>query len=80
MIETTNEWIWAMDLDGNHTYTNPAIEQILGYKVDEIQGANVREFLHPQDRKKIEGLFPQWISEERGWTGWTKLERINPPS
>jgi PAS domain S-box-containing protein len=69
IVETTNEWIWAMDLDGNHTYTNPAIEQILGYKADEIRGANVREFLHPQDRKEIEELFPQWISEERGWTG-----------
>jgi PAS domain S-box-containing protein len=69
IVETTNEWIWAMDLDGNRTYTNPAIEQILGYKADEILGTNLREFLHPEDRKKIEELFPQWISEKRGWTG-----------
>src|SRR3954470_25068342 len=25
IVETTNEWIWAIDVDGNYTYTNPAI-------------------------------------------------------
>ena len=69
IVETTNEWIWAIDLEGNHTYTNPAIEQILGYTPEEILGANVSAFLHDEDRSEVERLLPQWISEERGWTG-----------
>src|SRR5882672_5598934 len=69
IVETTNEWIWAIDLEGNHTYTNPAIEQILGYPPEEILGANVSAFLHDEDRIEVEKLLPQWISEERGWTG-----------
>ncbi len=69
IVETTNEWIWAIDLEGKHTYTNPAIEHILGYTVEEILGVNVLEFLHPEDREEVEKLLPQWISEKRGWTG-----------
>ena len=69
IVETTNEWIWAIDLEGNHTYTNPAIEQILGYKAEEILGANVLDFVHEEDRGEFEKLLNQWISEGRGWTG-----------
>jgi PAS domain S-box-containing protein len=69
IVETTNEWIWAIDLEGNHTYTNPAIEQILGYKAEEILGANVLDFVHEEDRGEFEKLLNQWISAERGWTG-----------
>ena len=69
IVETTNEWIWAIDLEGNHTYTNPAVEEILGYTPEEILGANVSAFLHDEDRSVVEKLLPQWISEKRGWTG-----------
>jgi len=69
IVETTNEWIWAIDLDGNHTYTNPAIEHILGYKTEEILGANLLEFVHEEDRGELEQLLTQRISEGRGWTG-----------
>ncbi|MDX6445817.1 MAG: hypothetical protein QOH71_2891 [Blastocatellia bacterium] len=75
IVETTNEWIWAIDLEGNHTYTNPAIEHILGYKVDEILGAPALDFVHPQDREELEQLLARCIVEKRGWTGlvlrWT---------
>jgi PAS domain S-box-containing protein len=69
IVETTNEWIWAIDLEGNHTYTNPAIEQILGYKTEEIIGTNVLEFVHTEDRDELQELLKQWIDEKRGWTG-----------
>jgi PAS domain S-box-containing protein len=69
IVETTNEWIWAIDLEGNHTYTNPAVEQILGYKTHEILDANVLDFVHPEDRGELEKHLRQRISEERGWTG-----------
>jgi len=69
IVETTNEWIWAIDLEGKHTYTNPAIEQILGYTAEEMLGANSVAFLHEDDRRKVEELLPQLIREKRGWTG-----------
>jgi PAS domain S-box-containing protein len=69
IVETTNEWIWAIDLEGNHTYTNPAIEQILGYSAEEMLRANSRSFLHEGDRRKAEERLAKAIVEKRGWTG-----------
>jgi PAS domain S-box-containing protein len=69
IVETTNEWIWAIDLEGKHTYTNPAIEQILGYTPEEILGANSLAFLHEDDGREVAELLPRLIREKRGWTG-----------
>jgi PAS domain S-box-containing protein len=69
IVETTNEWIWAIDAEGNYNYSNPAISYILGYSLDEILHANVFAFLHPEDRAELEVLLPQLIKEQRGWSG-----------
>src|SRR5256714_2565621 len=69
IVETTNEWIWAIDVHENYVYTNPAVEQILGYRSEEIIGANVLTFLHNDDRAEFESGLPQLIAERRGWTG-----------
>ena len=69
IVETTNEWIWAINLEGKHTYTNPAIEQILGYTAEEMLGANALAFLHEDDRPEVEKHLAQAIIDQRGWTG-----------
>jgi len=69
IVETTNEWIWAIDLEGKHTYTNPAVEEILGYSGEEILGTRALPFLHEEDRREFEKLLPQWINEKKGWNG-----------
>jgi PAS domain S-box-containing protein len=69
IVETTNEWIWAIDVDGRYTYTNPAITHILGYGVEEILNAGPFDFLHPEDRANLEVMFPQLIEQQCGWSG-----------
>ncbi len=67
IIETTNDWIWEIDLDGNSTYNNPAIETILGYMPEELHGKSFLPFMFEEDRLEIEQVFPQFIAEKRGW-------------
>ena len=31
ILDTTSEWIWDLGLDGRHTYSNNAVESLLGY-------------------------------------------------
>lgn len=69
IVETTNEWIWAIDLEGNHIYTNPAVELILGYTSEEVLGANALSLLHEDDRPLVEELLSKCITEKDGWTG-----------
>jgi PAS domain S-box-containing protein len=40
-LDSLNDWIWAMDLNAIHTFSNKAVEKILGYKVEEIIGHSV---------------------------------------
>jgi PAS domain S-box-containing protein len=68
LIETTREWIWAIDLKGKHTYCNPGFEKILGYPPDEILGMNSMNFIHPDDRPKVRALLKEKSTERDGWS------------
>jgi PAS domain S-box-containing protein len=66
-IETNQEWIWQINNEGIHTYSNPAIEQILGYSIEDIVGKNAMIHMHPEDRREIEEMLPKWIENKKGW-------------
>ena len=66
-IETSQDWIWSIDLKGIHTYSNPAVENILGYTPDELIGKSSLKLMHEEDREAIQTKLPQWIKEKRGW-------------
>jgi len=38
VAETSGEFIWEVDINGLYTYANPVVEEILGYKPEEIVG------------------------------------------
>ncbi|HEX8173872.1 MAG TPA: PAS domain S-box protein [Pyrinomonadaceae bacterium] len=69
IIEATNEWIWSINLEGEHTYCNPAVENILGYKPEEILGRSGYDFMHEEDRRQMKEMLPALIKERRGWSG-----------
>jgi len=69
LVETSRDWIWAINLPGIHTYCNPAIEAILGYRPDELVGKPSFDLIHEEDRKMVEAELPKWIAEKRGWNG-----------
>lgn len=84
-VETSKDWIWSIDLQGVHTYSNPAVEAILGYRPDELLGGSCLALLHEDDRKVVEAKLPEWIARKRGWSnlllrwrhkngGWRYLE------
>jgi PAS domain S-box-containing protein/putative nucleotidyltransferase with HDIG domain len=66
-VETSQDWIWSIDLNGIHTYSNPAVENILGYTPDELIGKSSLELMHDEERQDLETKLPQWIKEKRGW-------------
>ena len=67
IVDTTSEWIWEIDREGHHTYSNPAIASILGYQPEEILSANTFDLIHPEDRESIRELLPSLIKERKGW-------------
>jgi PAS domain S-box-containing protein len=69
IVETTKEWIWAIDLEGRHTYSNPALETILGFSAAEWIGKPSLDYIHPEDRPKVKVLLEEKTAAKDGWSG-----------
>ncbi len=67
IMETTDEWIWEVDTAGVHSYSNTAVESILGYSVEEIVGRDALELMHEEDKARVAEMLPVLVSEKKGW-------------
>jgi PAS domain S-box-containing protein len=67
LVETTTDWIWETDLEGRHTYSNPAVRDLLGYSVGEILGTSAFPLIHPDDADRVRKLMTECIGmNDRG--------------
>jgi PAS domain S-box-containing protein len=69
IVETTNEWIWAIDLHGDLTYTNPAVSMILGYSPEELLGCCWALLMHQSDRQLLLTRLAEAVIQKTGWSG-----------
>jgi PAS domain S-box-containing protein len=70
IVETTKDWIWSTDHEGKLSYSNPAVEMILGYKPEELLGADIVQYLHPEVRDTAIGQLQVLRSVKKGWNSW----------
>jgi PAS domain S-box-containing protein len=68
-VETTEEWVWAIDEHGVTTYSNPAIERILGYTPAQVVGVDALDFMLEEDRTLVESELPGLVERKEGWSG-----------
>jgi PAS domain S-box-containing protein len=68
-VETTNEWIWAIDLEARHTYCNPALKTILGYSPEELMVGSCLVYMHEEDQLKVSEMLKEKIARKEGWSG-----------
>ncbi len=69
IFESSKDWIWIINLAGKHTFSNPAVETILGFTADEVIGKDSLLMMHPEDGEKTKQIMPQWIDSKSGWEG-----------
>jgi len=53
LMNYSNDVICQLDYQGSFLFLSPAIEQITGYKIEELVGRNVSEFVHPEDIESL---------------------------
>ncbi|MEW6569961.1 MAG: GSU3473 family protein [Nitrospirota bacterium] len=52
IAESSGEFIWEVDVHGFYTYANPIVEEILGYRPEELIGKkHFYDFFHPDIRE-----------------------------
>ncbi|MEH1795843.1 PAS domain S-box protein [Nostoc sp.] len=48
LVETSQDMIWSVDIDGLITFVNPAVKQIYGYEPQEMIGRPWTDFISPK--------------------------------
>jgi PAS domain S-box-containing protein len=74
LVEITSDWIWEVDRNGRYTYSNRIVEDILGYKPQEIIGRTPFELMPIDEAKRLTRIFCE-IAQDR--KAFTNLENIN---
>lgn len=65
-IETTSEWVWALNTQRKITYSNPTIYTLLGYTPDEVIGMDAALLLQ-EDRDFFIRSFDNALQRKKGW-------------
>lgn len=68
-VETTDEWAWAMDVDGVRTYSNPAVERIVGFTAAQTVGRAWFDLVVDEDRAELRHQITRRAKQGQGWTG-----------
>jgi PAS domain S-box-containing protein len=67
LVENTADWVWMIDLENVHTYSNQAVFAMLGYHVDEVVGESAFPVMHPEDAPQIKEMLQNAIEHRTGW-------------
>ena len=68
IVETTEDWIWWIDVKGCLLYANPAVEDILGYPAEQLLGTNMLHHLHEEQRVHVEASLSQVVTKKSSWS------------
>ena len=53
LAERTSDWIWEIDVEGRYIYSNPIVEDVLGYQPAELIGKLFDAFFHDADKEML---------------------------
>ncbi len=67
MAEHSADWIWSLDIQGRHTYSNQRGIANLGYSVDAFLAMDPTSLVHPDDLPLHHKTFMNAIATQEGW-------------
>ncbi len=66
IAENSLEWIWEVDTEGKYTYSSPVVEDILGYKPEEMLEKHFYDSFHPDEREELKKVaFEAFAQKEK---------------
>jgi PAS domain S-box-containing protein len=74
LVETSYDWIWAVDESGLYTYASPRVKDILGYSPEEVVGRTPFDLMPPKDRERVAAKFRKIMAKKEPLVA---LENIN---
>jgi PAS domain S-box-containing protein len=74
LVEVTSDWIWEVDPNCRYTFSNRAVEDILGYPPEEVIGRTPFDFMPPTEAARIRRDFGAISATKKPFSG---LENVN---
>ncbi len=63
LLERSTDAALVLRSDGAVTYASPAVEQLFGWKPEELLGEPLMPLMHPDDRLALAGFLPRVVDE-----------------
>ena len=63
LVESTSDWIWEVDAAGRFTYASSRVQEMLGYKPEEIIGKPVFDLMSPAEAQRISAIFSESVEK-----------------
>ncbi len=74
LVEATSDWVWEVNHRGVYVYSNPKVEELLGYKAEEVLANTPFDFMPEGESQRVAGLFAQYLAAKAPFQG---LENVN---
>jgi PAS domain S-box-containing protein len=65
LLANAQDTITVLNENGTYRFESPAVERTLGYKPEELLGKSAFDFIHPEDRSAVVGVFQQGLEQSR---------------
>lgn len=69
LVESSADFIWAVDSDGNYTYASPLSLKILGHTPERMIGRSLFSFMPPADGERMESAFRKAVNKNISLSG-----------
>jgi PAS domain S-box-containing protein len=77
LVENINEVIFIVSADGTITYISPAVEQLAGYRAEELIGKRCQQFIYPDDLAGLDSRPLQQLGDQRSHLEFRIVGRRN---
>lgn len=67
LAENSVDWIWALELNGRHSYSNPRTNEILGCRPEDFLALDPTTLVHPDDLERFRATFETACADRTGW-------------
>ena len=69
LVETTSDWIWEVDQNGVYTYVSQKVEDLLGYKPEEVIGKMAFDLMPPVEAERVAEQFQNVAGARKPFAG-----------
>jgi PAS domain S-box-containing protein len=67
VASTTHDWLWEADASQRFTYCSRGVEELLGYRPEELIGTTPHALLVEGERQRVSALIGQGLGDGAGW-------------